>query len=396
MSRTLITGGRVITRERVLLNGAVLVEDGKIAQVYEQLPQTLPQAVRLDAAGRFVAPGFVDIHVHGGAGHDFMTGNVESNAVICRTHLMGGTTTIVPTLSTSSLAAYEQALTALQQTEAINHHGAHIAGVHMEGPYFSESQKGAQSAEFIRHPNPDEYLYLLDKYPNILRWAVAAELPGALEMGRALIRRGVHLSIGHSDALFDEVLIAYENGYNCITHLYSGSSTVKRINAFRHAGMVEAAFYLDGMTVEIIADGKHLPPSLLKLIYKIKGPERICLITDGISAAGMDGQAGEMYDPSSKQTIIIEDGVGKLADRQSFAGSIATTAALVRNMVQLADVPLVQAVKMMTATPARMIGLRHTKGAIAAGMDADLVFFDDDIRVSTVIKAGKVLFSGKE
>ncbi len=393
MNRILIKGGRIITKTRVISDGALLIEEGIIREVYEQLPFELAQAKVIDAKGLFVSPGFIDIHVHGGGGQDFMLGEQESNEIICKTHLRHGTTTIVPTLSTSDRVSFEHALQGITKSSISMCNGPNIPGVHMEGPYFAQSQRGAQAAHFIRNPDPDEYLSLLEQFPNIIRWAAAPELPGALKMGRDLNRLGVHMSIGHSDALYDEALLAYENGYDCITHLYSATSMVKRINAFRYAGIVEAAFYLDGMTVEIIADGKHLPPSLLRLIYKIKGAEHICLITDGISAAGQTGEVGELYDSSSKQMIVIEDGVAKLLDRQAFAGSIATTDLLVRNMVKLADVPMVEAVKMMTATPARMIGLEKKKGSISSGMDADLLIFDEDINVSHVMVGGRLIVS---
>ena len=391
MSRILIKGGRIITKTRMISGGALLIEEGIIREVYEQLPAEPPLAEVIDAKGLFISPGFIDIHVHGGGGQDFMIGDQGSNEIICKTHLRHGTTTIVPTLSTSDRASFEHALKGITTSSTAMRGGPNIPGVHMEGPYFAQSQRGAQAAHFIRNPDPEEYLSLLELFPNIIRWAAAPELPGALKMGRDLSRRGVHMSIGHSDALYDEVLLAYENGYDCITHLYSATSMVKRINAFRYAGIVEAAFYLDGMTVEIIADGKHLPPSLLRLIYKLKGAERICLITDGISAAGQTADLGELYDSSSKQMIVIEDGVAKLLDRQAFAGSIATTDRLVRNMVKLADVPMVDAVKMMTDTPARMIGLEKKKGSISPGMDADLLIFDEDINIHQVMVGGRMI-----
>ena len=207
-------------------------------------------------------------------------------------------------------------------------------------------------------------------------------------MARKLIRRGVHFSIGHSDAMYDDVMRAYEIGVNCITHLYSATSTVRRINAYRYAGIIEAAYFLDGMTVEIIADGKHLPESsLLKLIYKLKGAENICLVTDALGATGLPSDIKEIYDASSKQIIVIEDGVAKLKDGKAFAGSVATTDRLVRNMVKLCGAPIIDAVKMMTHTPAKTVGIEKSKGSIAPGMDADLVIFDEDIDVKKVIFA---------
>ncbi|HHW02384.1 MAG TPA: amidohydrolase family protein [Thermoanaerobacterales bacterium] len=227
---------------------------------------------------------------------------------------------------------------------------------------------------------------------DIIRWTVAPELPGALEMGRELKGRGILPSIGHSNAIYEEVQKAFENGYTHITHLYSGMSMVRRINAYRYAGVVESAFLIDEMTVEIIADGKHLPQSLLQLIYKIKGPDSICLITDSMRAAGMPDGEYILGSLEGGQKAIVEDGVAKLPDRSAFAGSVATTDRLVRTMFKIAGVPLLDAVKMMTATPARIIGADDRKGTLAPGKDADVVIFDEDINIKEVIVKGSLRY----
>ena len=318
-------------------------------------------------------------------------GDAEKNIACCKMHLKHGTTTIVPTLSTSGYDMYRTALKGVEETMQRMKGGPYIAGVHMEGPYLSTAQLGAQSPDFLKPPDEKDYLSLFEDYPFILRWTIAPEVEGTLEMARKLIRRGVHFSIGHSDAMYDDVMRAYEIGVNCITHLYSATSTVRRINAYRYAGIIEAAYFLDGMTVEIIADGKHLPESLLKLIYKLKGAENICLVTDALGATGLPSDIKEIYDASSKQIIVIEDGVAKLKDGKAFAGSVATTDRLVRNMVKLCGAPIIDAVKMMTHTPAKTVGIEKSKGSIAPGMDADLVIFDEDIDVKKVIFAGELI-----
>ena len=391
MSKLLITGGRVLTQERELDGGAVSVENGIITGVYETPRPAQPGETVVDARGLYVSPGFIDIHVHGGGGFDFMSGEKEQVIGCCRTHLRHGTTTIVPTLCTAAYDSFVRAMSAIDAAAAAMEHGPYIPGIHLEGPYFAPSQAGAQSPEFLRRPDPDEYLAIVERFPSVMRWAAAPELPGALEMGRALTALGVRMSMGHSDATFDEALRAYECGYTCVTHLYSACSSVRRINAYRHAGIVEAAFLLDGMTVEIIADGKHLPESLLRLIYKIKGPDRICLITDGISAAGLENVSGEIYDQSIHSKIIIEDQVAKMPDRSCFAGSVATTDRLVRTIHSLARVPMAEAVKMASATPARHLNIFDKKGSIAVGKDADLLLFDNDVRIRRVLVRGETV-----
>ncbi|GAB4114692.1 MAG: hypothetical protein Kow00103_08790 [Candidatus Caldatribacteriota bacterium] len=270
--------------------------------------------------------------------------------------------------------------------------GPNLLGVHLEGPYFAINQSGAQPQQYVRNPLKEEYMDIIENFDNILRWSLAPELPGALEMANELKKRGIHMSIGHSDALFHEVIRAYEYGFTTITHLYSCTSTVRRINAYRYAGIIEAAFLIDDMMVEIIADGKHLPSSLLKLVYKIKGPDRICLVTDAIDVASLENLEGEIYCKTSNLKIVIEDEVAKLPDRSAFAGSVATTDRLVRNMQKLADVPIYQAVKMMSATPAKNIGIFSKKGSLSIGKDADIIIFDENINIAMVMVGGNIIF----
>jgi N-acetylglucosamine-6-phosphate deacetylase len=393
MNKKLITNGKIIALERIIPVGSISVCDGLITGVYEgieRLPE--PDETVVDAGGKYISPGFLDIHVHGGGGYGFLRSSVDDVISCSKAHMKHGTTSIVPTISSATNELIKESLENIKEATSNMTKGPEILGVHIEGPYFAMSQKGGQAAEYVRNPIKEEYMSIVDSFDNILRWSLAPELPGAHEMANELRKREILLSIGHSDALFDETIKAYECGFTTVTHLYSCTSTVRRINAYRFAGIIEAAFLLDGMMVEIIADGKHLPASLLKLVYKIKGPERTCLVTDAIDVAGLKDVKGEIYSQISDMNIIIEDDVAKLPDRLAFAGSVATTDRLVRNMINLADVPLYQAVKMMTATPAKNIGMFSTKGSLSTGKDADIIIFDDDINVSTVIVGGEVTF----
>lgn len=392
MSALLIHNCRIVTETRVIEDGALLICDGVIEQVVDAAGACAVGAIgdgvrKLDAQGLYVAPGFIDAHVHGGGGFDFMCGDAESVRRACRTHLEHGTTSLMATVSTADNAAFMRAMAAIEQARADT---PQIAGIHIEGPYFAMAQRGAQSPRFIRDPDPAEYKAIAERFACIRRWSAAPELPGALEMARYMTARGIRMSIGHSDALFEQVLPAYEAGFDCVTHLYSCVSTVRRINAFRHAGIVEAAYLLDGMTVELIADGCHLPASLLQLAHKIKGPDRIMLVTDGISAAGLEGVDGEIFSQTCDSMIVIEDGVAKLPDRSAFAGSVATTDRLVRTMMKLGGASVVDAVRMATATPARHLGLRD-RGALVAGRRADIVLFDDDVNIKHVLLGGDIV-----
>ena len=253
-------------------------------------------------------------------------------------------------------------------------------------------QRGAQDPTYIKNPQREDYQEILNFSDDIVRWTAAPELPGAMEFGRELSKRGIVCSMGHSNAIYEDVVRAYENGYSMITHFYSSMSMVKRINSFRYSGIVESGYLIDDLFVEVIADGMHLPESLLKLIYKIKGPDKICLVTDSMRAAGCGDGESILGNLVTGQKVIVEDGVAKLKDRSAFAGSVATADRLVRTMVQTAGVPLVDAVKMMTLTPARAMGIDHKKGSLIPGKDGDIVVFDEDIQVKLVVVGGKVMF----
>ena len=226
----------------------------------------------------------------------------------------------------------------------------------------------------------------------IVRWSLAPELPGALEFGKVLGERKILTAVAHSDAIYEEVVDAFDAGFTLATHLYSGMSTITRRNAYRYAGVVEASYLIDDMDVEIIADGVHLPKSLLQFVYKFKGPDRTALCTDSMRGAGMPDGESILGSLEKGQKVIIEDGVAKLPDRTAFAGSVATTDRLVRTMVEIAEVPLVDAVKMMTLTPARILKIDQRKGSIQKGKDADFVIFDNNIHVSHTILEGNVIY----
>ncbi|HEX8278999.1 MAG TPA: amidohydrolase family protein, partial [Segetibacter sp.] len=225
------------------------------------------------------------------------------------------------------------------------------------------------------------------------RWSAAPELKGAIEFGRCLKSKGILTALAHTDAVYEEVIVAFENGYTLATHLYSGMSGVTRKNAYRYAGAVESAFIIDEMDVEIIADGIHLPPPLLKLVYKIKGADKTALITDAMRAAGMPEGESILGNIDNGLKVLVEDGVAKLPDRSSFAGSVATTDRLVRSMVFMADVPLIDAIRMITTTPARILGISDKKGALVAGKDADIVLFDSSIEIEMTIVKGRIVYN---
>ena len=390
-----ISNARVLTPYRILENATILIKDGKISHITQETID-FAEAQEIDAGGKYVSPGFIDIHVHGGGGHDFMDGSEDAFLKIAETHAMYGTTGLMPTTLTSELEELYHTLDLYKQADKNNTNGAQFLGMHLEGPYFSMAQRGAQDPRYIRNPDPKEYMDILSRSSDIKRWSAAPELPGAVEFANHLRSKNILVAMAHTDAIYEEALVAFEAGYTLATHFYSCMSGVSRRKCFRYAGVIETAYLLDEMDVEIIADGIHLPAALLKLIYKIKGPDRIALITDSMRAAGMPPGESILGSKHNGLKVIVEDGVAKLPDRESFAGSVATCDRLVRNMINMADVPLLEAIKMATQTPANILDLGNSKGSLIQGKDADIVIFDQDIRVSTTIVGVKVIYNKEQ
>ena len=299
---------------------------------------------------------------------------------------------MLPTTLSCEKADLLETLKIYEKANELNKNGAQFIGIHIEGPYFAMNQRGAQDPRYIRDPNPEEYKEILAASNSIKRWSAAPELKGAIEFGRYMVSNGVLPAIAHTDAIYEDVIKAFNSGYTLATHFYSAMSGVTRRNAFRYAGVIESAYLIDEMDVEIIADGVHLPAPLLKLIYKIKGPRRIALITDAMRAAGMP--PGESILGSLKDGIkvIVEDGVAKMPDRKSFAGSVATFDRLVRRMITLGGVPLTEVIQMAAGNPAAIMKIDDKKGSLEKGKDADIVIFDKDINIDTTIINGKVVY----
>lgn len=389
---TRITNARLVMGDAVREGLQLYFAQGRITAV---TPEALPFDACIDAHGCYLAPGFIDIHSHGGGDADFMDGTPEAFCQAARMHAVHGTTTIVPTATSGTREEMLVMADVFEQACRMNACGADMPGLHLEGPYFALTQCGAQDPRYVRAPKPEEYLAILDATDHILRWSAAPELDGALEFGRELTRRGILAAIGHTDADYDEVVDAVKAGYRHVTHLYSCMSTVHRKNAYRFAGVLESAYLLDDLTVEVIADGVHLPAPLLQFAYRFKGPDRIALVTDSMRGAGMPDGLSILGSRQNGMQVLLEGGVAKLMDRSAFAGSVATTDRLVHNMCTLAGATLTDAVKMATATPARIMGFTD-RGTLEAGQRADLVLFDEAITIRHTIVGGKTVYAIKE
>lgn len=388
MGKVLFKNARIITPTGIM-PGELMTDGERIEKIVfdGRIEDTADETV--DVGENYLSPGFIDIHTHGAGNSDFMDGTLEDIYQACRTHLAHGTTSILPTTLTSTRESLTEFLELFNRVELKKKGLSTILGLHLEGPYFSYAQRGAQKPEHLRNPDREEYLEVLRRTDRIKRWSFAVELDGAEEFLSVLKQHGIVSSLAHSDADCKQVMRAYENGMSALTHFYSGMAGVKRVNAYRVAGAVEAGYLLDDLYVEVIADGRHLPRELLQLIYKVKGADHICLVTDSMRAAGMPDGESVLGSRKDGMKVIVEDGVAKLGDRSAFAGSVATADRLVRTMYQMTDAPLHEAVKMMTLTPARLMKLDALTGSIAAGKTADLVVFDEGIRVKKVMVRGE-------
>ncbi len=374
-----IKSDKIIVGER-LFDGYLYAEQGKITAV---TTENLPAEESYDFTGKYVSAGFIDMHTHGAGGYAFMNSTVEDVVNGCNYHLRHGTTTIVPTISAGEFSTMKTAVVHIAEAKKSGMAQGNILGAHLEGPYLSPKQAGAQCPAFITPPQKADYERLIKEYgESVVRWTYAPENDENGEFCRYLTERGVIASAGHTDAKYEDMQVAIESGCNLITHLYSCTSTVTRDHGFRSLGVIESAYLRDELYVEIIADGKHLPLDLIKLIVKIKGTDKVALITDSLEIAGTDVKEGVM----SGTEFLVEDGVCKLKDRSAFAGSVATADRLIRVMTECGySVP--QAVKMITEVPAKILKLN--KGTLVAGYDADIVVFDGEIAISDIFVAGR-------
>lgn len=385
-----IFNGKVITPHGIVSNGTVQIDRGKISAVIDGATDEPAQTI-IDAKGNYVSPGFIDIHVHGGGGHDFMDNTPEAFLAIAQIHAQHGTTAMCPTTLTSEVSDLHETLRVYDEVMSSKYKGATFIGLHIEGPYLSMNQRGAQDPRYIRNFDEKEYRSVVAKSRSITRWSAAPELPGSSQFARYMLANNIIPAIAHSDATYEDVMQAMTDGYMHVTHFYSCMSTVTRRNAMRFAGIVESTYLHDELTTEIIVDGVHLPAPLLKLIYKIKGAGKVALITDAMRAAGMPPGESVLGSKKNGLPVIVEDGVAKLMDRSSFAGSVATADMLVRNMMKLAGVSLQDSVTMITRTPAMIMKVGDKKGSIEKGKDADLVIFNDNIDVQMTIVGGEMV-----
>ena len=377
--KTFIKNGLIVTEDKIL-QGCLVIEKGKILECgYNgQIPA---DASVIDANGAYIMPGFVEVHAHGGGGFDYMDGTVEAFNGVSAVHRRHGTTTILPTTVACSFDAmvkvFETYRKVLEQNTVINY-----GGLHLEGPFISYEMRGAQNPSYVRNPSPQEVDAILSAGGDIIKkCTVAPELEGIPYLAGEMTKRGITLSSGHSNGTFSDIRKAYDMGIRHITHMYSNTPSVRKINQVVFAGIIEAAYSIDDMAVEFIGDGHHLPAEVLQMALKIKGPDKINLTSDAMRAAGTDVTESFLGECKPENRVIIEDGVAKLPDRSYYAGSITTGDKMLRWAVNSCGVSLCDASRLLSLSPAKNAGIDKTKGSLKKDKDADIIFADCQLNI---------------
>jgi len=383
--RFALVNGRIVLPDQVVTGQAVVIDGTKIAGMVAS-GELGDDVERVDVNGRFITPGLIDIHTHGALGHTFNEPAATAFDIITAENVRRGVTSLLATTATAPIPDLVACLEFTRQWMAETHDGAQVLGVHVEGPYFNVAQAGAQDPANIRNPDDGTVDQLLAHHDVIRQFTYAPELPGAVELTRRLVELRIVPAAGHSSAKEEDVVAAIKAGLRHIIHIWSAQSTTIRDGPWRKPGLLEVSLAYDNLTVEMITDNKHLPPTLMKLAYKCIGPDRLCIISDATSGAGLpEGSRFRM----GELEYEVHDGVGMMFDRSCFAGSSTLLNEMIPVLTKHVGVPLPEAVRMASLTPARVIGIADRKGSLAAGKDADIAIFNDDFTAWRVLINGR-------
>ncbi len=378
----------IVGENDIKKENALLVENGKIAGFISD-PALSDSDEAVDCRGGYVLPGFIDIHVHGGGGADFMDGSVDAIERVIATHLSHGTTTICPTTMSVGMDEIENVFSVYRTFKATSKYASNALGLHLEGPFLSPKMVGAQRPDLIIAPTAKEIAALKDNSDIISRVSCAPEVAGVMKMASEILPSGVQFSMGHTNATYEQAEDAYNSGFTSITHLYSATSGFHKVDQRVHIGVTQAAFGVDGLYAELIGDGCHVPKELLRLAVRFKGVDKICLVTDAMRATGTNVSESYLGKVCPENRVIIDDGVAKLPDKSSFAGSIGTMDGAFTFAVEKAKIPLVEAAKLVSLTPAKLMGISDKKGSLETGKDADLVITNENLRLERVFVGGE-------
>lgn len=386
-----IGNGRLVLPDRIVQNGSILVEDGRIASVNFPCPGG---AAPIDARGGYILPGFIDLHVHGGGNADFMDGDAESIRQVARAHARHGTTALCATTMTCEDAQLETVVKAFLEVLKTPTGGAELLGLHLEGPFFSPAGKGAQPVSEQRVPTREmlEHFIRLGE-GHILRWDEAPELPNSDLFARVMLENGVMPSIAHTNGTATDAQNAFKMGFRHITHFYSATTTGRKINGIVHSGVNEAVLIDDNITIELIADGRHIPREHMLLAYRVKGPDKVALITDAMRAAGTNETHSILGGRVGGVPVVVKDGVAQLPDFSFYAGSIGTMDRALRVAHVEYGIPLLDVSRMLSLTPARLMHVDARKGSLEPGKDADIVIMNGEFAVENVFVRGRSCLS---
>ncbi len=378
-------GGKILLKEGLCADKAVITADGIIQDIVAaDAVDRYANAERIDLNGNFLLPGFIDIHVHGGGGADFMDGSVSAMILAAETHLRHGTTTIFPTTMSARFDKIEKTVLNYRQLSACEEASDILGGLHLEGPFINPKMGGAQRRDLIYPPTEEMIKAIRRNSDAIARISCAPEIANVLEMTETLAPFGIQFSLGHTAATYEQAELAVRAGFTSVTHLYSATSGFQKIDQKVHIGVTQAGYGIDELYVELIADGCHVPKELLRLVYRLKGADKICLVTDAMRAAGTNVTESFLGEICTENRVIIDDGVAKLPDKSSFAGSIATMDKAFRFAVCDVGLPIEDVSKMMSLNQAKLMKIDRKKGSIAKGKDADFVVLDDGFNVAGV------------
>lgn len=387
--RFALVNGRVILPHEITTDRAVIMEENRIIDILalESLGTTIE---RIDVGGRYISPGLIDLHTHGAVGHSFHETNDAAYRAITEANLKRGVTSLLITLATAPIPELVQCLEFSRRWMQKSAIGAQVLGVHLEGPYFSYAQRGAQDPKALRVPDDGSADVLLEQHDVLRIMTFAPELPGAVELADRLNKLGIVPAAGHSSARDEDLWAAQHAGLRHIIHIWSGQSTTTREGPWRKPGLLEATLASDELTVEMICDNRHLPPTLMKLGYRCLGPDRLCVISDATNGAGLPQgthfkMGGMEYD--------VHEGVAMMLDQSAFAGSTTLLNQMIPILHKTVGIPLVEVVRMASLTPARVIGVQSRKGSLEVGKDADITIFEDDFTPWRTMIGGRWAYS---
>jgi len=386
-----IRAGRIYTPNTLIRNGIVVLKNGKISYVGDDFEKAKDATV-LGFKDGICVPGFIDVHVHGGGGYDFADGSVEAFSEVCKYHVRGGTTSLLATILSSPVDYTFKVLETSRKLSNVSTDGAEILGLHLEGPFLNPEMRGAHPVEFLQTPT-EELIWSFLEYADVIRRVtIAPEVSGGVEAVKAFSSRNVIVSIGHSNAPYDVVVKAYDVGLKHTTHLYNALGASFKRGPYRIPGALESVLVLDGIMAEIIADGRHAHPILIRLALKTKGFGRLCLVTDAMRAAGMPDGTYKLGSNIYGSEVVVKDGISYTRDMNSFASTTISMIDAVRFMRSI-GYPMKQVLLMASSIPAKLLGVSNRKGFIESGFDGDLVVLDRKLRVLLTIVRGRVVYA---